>query len=195
MAHVNHQVTKAPSRATGRLLSTAERETVVRERLYNLLTTLGELPLEVDAPRPWGRSWRSALEAACPPGYAALPGRRVGPRGVPIEDLVVGPAGLVVVGHTDGPGSPNKVRETLRGAFALRAWLKDGPWGGVPVLAAVCSPQPQGPEDSWRPALMLDGLWVGTIDKFGPWLASGGELEAGSCSSLAAFLALHLGAG
>lgn len=206
MPQVNKQVTKVAPRAPGRLLSSAERESVVRERLYNLLSTLGELPLEVDGPRPWGRSWRSALEGACPPGYAVLHGARVGPRGVCIEDLLVGPAGMVVVGHTDDTagadgrgqaqrgtaGSPGTVRETLRRAFALRAWAKDGPWGGVPVLAAVCSPQ--RPEDLSRPALMLDGLWVGPIDKLGPWLASGCAVGAGDCSSLASFLAHHLGA-
>src|SRR5487761_1289486 len=209
MPDVNERVTKITSVFSAGEPPAAERESVVRERLYNLLTTLGELPLDAERPRPWGTSWRLALRAACPSGYGVLHGATLAERGLNIDDMVVGPAGLLVVGHTDEPGRPGSshrgatwkarppapvgwapravgpfsrpgpVRETLRRSFALRAWLKDGDWADVPVRAAVCSPQV--PQYRSRPALLLDGLWVGAIDHLGPWLAGAQGMGPARC--------------
>jgi len=224
MPEANKRVTKISSAFSAEDLPVAERENVVRERLYNLLTTLGELPLDAERPRPWGTSWSLALRAACPPGYDVLHGANLTERGLSIDDLVVGPAGLVVVGHTEeperpgfshrgaswkarptaptgwvprsagafsGPG-PGPVRETLRRAFALRAWLKGGEWDGVAVMAAVCSPQV--PQYRSRPALLLDGLWVGAIDHLGPWLARSQGTDSARCAALTSLLNEQLGA-
>lgn len=198
------------------------REGVVRERLYDLLSTLGELPLDVDRPRPWGTSWPSALEAACPPGYTALYGGNLPGKGLACEAIVAGPIGIVVVGHTEEPGRPfgtprssgarvpaggpapyrplgarggrSPVRETLRRALALRAWLQGTRWEGTAVLAGVCSP-PVLEHDGQLP-LLLDGLWVGAINYLGPWLASapgtGGQSLA-AAGELVRFLDESLG--
>ncbi len=217
MPEANMRVTKITSAFSGGEPPVGHRESVVRERLYNLLTTLGELPLEVERPRPWGSSWALALRDACPPGYTVLHGAKLAESGLSIDDLVIGPAGLVVVGHThepERPGSSNRragwkarpappssgppralgalcgpgpVRETLHRAFALRAWLKDNHIDDVPALAAVCSPQV--PQHRSRPALLLDGLWVGAIDHFGPWLARSSGLEPGRCALVRSMLA------
>ena len=63
-----------------------------------------------------------------------------------------------------GPGDrrPALVRETLRRCYALRSWLAEGRWGGVPVLAAVCGcPAARASAAPW---VMIDSLWLGTAD-------------------------------
>lgn len=200
------------------------RESVVRERLYDLLSTLGELPLGTDRPRAWAGSFSRSLSSLMPSSYVVLNGAYLAERAIFIENLAVGPAGAVVLGHTDerpagvplraisgqrmvswrarsaqsaatgrsgasGPLGP--VRETLRCAFALRAWLRGTIWQGVPVLAAVCSPPVPGYRS--QPALLLDGLWVGTIDQLVPWLEGADELGQEGAALLAGFLAERLG--
>ena len=81
---------------------------------------------------------------------------------------------------------PALVRETLRRCFALRSWLEGGPWGDVPVLAAVCScPVARVPVHPW---MMLDGLWLGTADQLPPWLVSQDVLGPDVRAELGQFL-------
>jgi hypothetical protein len=69
-----------------------------------------------------------------------------------------------------GDRRPALVRETLRRCYALRSWLAEGRWGGVPVLAAVCGcPAARASAAPW---VMIDSLWLGTADQLPGWLVS-----------------------
>lgn len=149
------------------------REGVVRERLYTLLDTLGALPTAEKA-CPWGVSFARALGSACPAGYTVMNTYHPAGSAVVVDHLLVGPAGLVVVGPgqegAHGRGRPAAVRDTLRQAFALRAWLKQTSWADVTVLSAVCWPPAPGPGE--HTSVCMDGLWAGPIDQLAPFLIS-----------------------
>ncbi len=95
------------------------------------------------------------------------------------------------------------VRATLRRANALRRWLaqmeatggRQLPADGLAVLAAVCSgPVPSGPVPV---PVVIDDLWVGSLERLPAWLASGPGGSPGGYEreAIARALAAELGVG
>jgi len=76
---------------------------VVRERLDNLFTFLGDLPFQrpITAPN-WTTALGRLLDDMCPPEAVVLHGRRLPDRALSFDHLVVAPIGLVVVGPCPG---------------------------------------------------------------------------------------------
>ena len=108
----------------------------------------------------------------------------------------------------DGPARPTVfglgerrtglVREVLRRGNGLHSWLEGTPWGHVPVFAAACSAPLMATVQ--KPPLMLegmtlDGLWLGAVNQFPEWLASGGALDPEARAALGNFLAAELPVG
>jgi len=194
------------------------RERVVQARLSILLAALGELPGSRADARP-GEGLARLLDKLCSCAVV-IHDKELPQGGVALEHVVVAPRGLVVVspawapvplrgpkpGRGDGrarayplpsAGEGRRrsriVRETLRRGKALSAWLDQTAWAGTPVWAAVCSAPVLGlPVE---PAVMLDGLWLGDIERLASWLASGLDLDGPRRSALGRFLAAELPAG
>jgi len=82
------------------------------------------------------------------------------------------------------------VRAALRRAHALRSWLENAPWAGTPVLAAVCC-LPMIGAPPLAPVL-IDGLWLGPIERLAPWLAGGADLSPTARVALGQYLAAAL---
>ena len=164
------------------------------------------------------------LDCICPDGSPVLHGLVLPGRSQPLEHLVVAPRGLVVVcpvllspvgpmreQEAHGPlqrtqcgprpASPRSdaVRATLRRANALRHWLEETATtgasqlagGGPAVLAAVCTqPVPAGPVP-----VVIDDLWLGSLERLPAWLATGAGGKPGGRDreAIARALAAQLG--
>ena len=157
------------------------------------------------------------LDDVCPAGSVSLHNKRIPGSCVGLEHLVVAPRGLVVVSPEWAPARPAArakssvvsrgsviseraagairqrrsvvVRDALHRAIALRAWLAATAWAGTPVLTAVCY-APAVPVAG--PPVLIDGVWLGAIERLGPWLGSGAKLTAPERGALAYFLATEL---
>jgi hypothetical protein len=185
----------------------------VRARLHNLFASLGELPGFPDLTAPErDEALAGLLDDICPAGTVAVLGRQLPDRRLALEDLLVSSRGVVLVGP--GPshavsGSVERggngrgrallpraaprssgVRETLRRAHALRAWLGATLWQGTVVWAAVCSCS--GLDRVRDQPVVLDGLWLGPGNLLPAWLASGDALDETDVGALGCFLAAAL---
>jgi hypothetical protein len=191
------------------------REGVVRARLSTLLASLGEFPAQRDlaAVEP-NDAIAALLDDICPAGSVVLHGKSLPTLGVNLENLVIASRGAVVVSpvlaplpgrgciHRSGTrrapavqagrgiSRSTVVRETLRRAHALRAWLSGTRWAGTPVMAAVCS-EPS-PAKVGEPPLVMGDLWLGATESLPGWLASGDALGSTGAAALAYFLAAEL---
>lgn len=195
------------------------RESVVKARLSILLAVLGEFPSQFTTePPPPGTGLAHLIDDMCPTGTLVVHDKKLAPCALPLEHLVVAPRGLVVVspewipvpvkgperaeptrrpgatateasGLDDGQRS-RLVREALRRANALRAWLDQTPWTGTPVWAAVCLEPVVGPPPA--PPVALDGLWVGDVERLPAWLACRSDLDGPDRAALGYFLAAEL---
>lgn len=103
------------------------------------------------------------------------------------------PAASASVGDSHTRRRSRVVRETLRRANALRAWLAGTDWAGATLWAAVCSPPMMGPPVP--PPVVIDGLWLGGIERLPSWLGSGPSLDGPARAALGYFLAAELPAG
>ena len=183
---------------------------MVKERLTTLLAALGELP-GPGLLLP-GEGLARIVDDICPAGAMVVRSKSLPGCALALERLVVGPRGVVVVStewvpprskmNVGAPGALRSactaatsaqdrrrsrvVREALRRARALHAWLDGTAWAGVPVWAAVCLPPLGAPVPP--PPVVIDGLWVGPIERLPAWLASGPELDSSSRAALGCFL-------
>jgi hypothetical protein len=197
----------------------AGREGVVKARLSILLAALGELPAQfpTEQARP-GQGLAHLIDDMCSATTPVIHAKLLPLCSLDLEHLVVAPRGLVVVSpewapappkgpRTDVPpgrvrsasarsGGPEErrrsrlVREALRRANALRAWLETTPWAGTPVWAAVCSAPVLGPPPS--PPVVLDGLWLGDLQRLPAWLGTGADLDAPDRAALGYYLSAEL---
>ena len=72
----------------------------------------------------------------------------------------------------------------------LRRWLDGSAWHAVPVLGAVCSAPAEGYVPP--PPVLLDGLWVGSLERLPSWLASGNALTAAERAAIGYYLVSEL---
>jgi hypothetical protein len=188
------------------------REGVVRARLSTLLASLGEFPAPRDLAGVEANDAVSGLlDDICPAGSVVMHGRSLPALGVKLENLVVASRGAVVVSPVLAPlpgrgrsgtrrapavqagrgiSRSTVVRETLRRAHALQAWLSGTRWAGTPVIAAVCS-EP-APASVGEPPLVIGELWLGAIASLPGWLGSGDVLGGTGAAALGYFLAAEL---
>ncbi len=163
----------------------------------------------------YGAAMARLLDRVCPEEATVLHDLVVPGTSLPVEHLVVAPRGLVVVGPwlvppgagdrveatvaalqchaevtTGVPGRSEAVRAALRRATGLRAWLRDSHPGTVEVMAAVCSaPAPAAP---LPPAVVVDGLWCGPVERLPAWLGAGGSLGSAERVRLGALMVREL---
>ena len=188
------------------------REGVVRARLSTLLASLGEFPAQRDlAGAEPSDAVSDLLDDICPAGSVVMHGRSLPALGVKLENLVIASRGAVVVSPVLAPfpargrsgtrrapaaqagrgiSRSTVVRETLRRAHALRAWMSATPWAGTPVIAAVCS-EP-APANVGEPPLAIGELWLGPTESLPGWLSSGEALRGTGAAALGYFLAAEL---
>lgn len=111
---------------------------MVRERLYNLLSALGELPEAQDREPVWRPSFAGAVLAACPPGYLGLRSCLLPGTALVVDPLVVGRAGLLVAVPWASPvrrrpyGSRLAGRGTDDGPMTRAALTRASAGGGHP---------------------------------------------------------------
>lgn len=82
------------------------------------------------------------------------------------------------------------VRGAVRRAGALRRWLAGSAWHDVPVLGAVCSAPVEGYVSF--PPVLVDGLWVGSLERLPSWLAAGTALTAAERAAIGYYLVSEL---
>jgi hypothetical protein len=196
------------------------REGVVKARLSILMAALGEHPGQHGpvAPRA-GQGLTRLIDAMCPAGTVVVHAKSLSGCSLALEHLVVAPRGVVVVSPDWAPVVPGTarpttskpvvavrpsdqqlraeanrrsrlVRETLRRAKALRTWLAGTDWAATPVWAALCTAPVLGPP--MAPPVVLDGLWVGDVERLPSWLACGVELDTAARQELGSFLVAEL---
>lgn len=160
------------------------------------------------------------IDCVVPTGLMVVHGRCLPDGSVSFEHIVVSRRGLVVVAPSwaagDGTGErrspaqcsqsrsgaqrhqragrPDRrselVRSVLRKSCGLRDWLQASAWEEVPVLAAVCT-EPSA-NDVVPPPVVLDGLWVGAVERLPSWLASGSALTAAERAAISYYLISEL---
>ncbi|HUB71478.1 MAG TPA: hypothetical protein VL984_13750 [Acidimicrobiales bacterium] len=180
----------------------------------------GSYPGSYGAPaRPNARSqaFTRLLDDLCPAGAVLLHNKTLPGSRLHLDHLVVAPRGLVVVSPewapaepaanagaaagTAGAGIPRAsrtlrkrrsavVRDALGRTIALRTWLAATVWAATPVLTAICVAPAVAPVTG--PPVLIEGVWLGAIERLGPWLGSGTTLAAPRRGALAYFLATEL---
>jgi hypothetical protein len=154
------------------------------------------------AAHEWGTDRLRIVDNGTACEIVVLRGRHIPNRGLSLGNIVVARRGLVATGEWPDDlcaGTPtcrsavpssSRVREALRRAYALSAWLEGTPWEGSPVYAAVCTSRRAGTAGTHP--LLLDTLWLGETNHLPAWLAGGDALDGPACAAVGAFLAVEL---